>query len=337
MNYILYTDNSFLFFSHSPVEGLMLKRKSKRHWEENVSVYRDAKDGFFVYMDENKTIHILCTDSKNNIIYLTDKSSEWCDYVLSSVNPEIVPIEFKIAKAGNILNFFYTAKYKGSIILVHCVMGANAKPEILDTLCEDSADFNIGGTRIYYTNKNKALGYRDFSDSKPGNFIFIEQDAINPYFLKTNDGEYLLYKKGDSLYFNQNCIFKDLSSQKPILQIHDNKLIMQWKSGNFVRYITSFNNGITWSSPMRFIGSGDKVCEFLVDTGEGAEFFYGQNLLPDPVLYGKSTLFFSEIPKKAPVKHHEPEEYTRLKLIIDMQKNEIKTLKSKIKKLENCE
>ena len=317
----------------------MLKRKQNGRWENSVSLYRDAKDGFFVYMDDDKTLHILCTDSKNNIVYITNKNCGFNNYILSHGNEEISPLEFKIAKAGNILNFFYTAHYKETIILVHCVMGANAKPEILDTLHDDCKDFCIGGTRIYYTNKNKELGYRNFSDSKPDNFVLVEHDAYCPYFTKSCDEEYLLYKKEDFLYFNKNQIFKDLSGEKPILLIRDNKLTIQWKSGSFVRYLTSFNNGITWSAPMRFIGSGDKICEFLVDTGDGAELFYGQNLTPEPVIFGKSNLFFTEAPKskKSLASHHEPEEYMRLKLMIDMQNNEIKTLKSKIKKLENCD
>lgn len=335
MNCILYTNKTFLYFFHSHTDGLMLKCKKNGRWEEGLSLCRNALDGFFVYKDENEAIHILCADKENNIVYIHGKNFSWNNYILSKINNDITPLQFHIAKAGTLINFFYTALYKGEVILVHCVMGKNAKPEIIDTLFSAS-DFHINSSKIYYTNKNKALGFRDFSDSKPGSFVLIEQDALYPYHTSNHGNEYILYKKDDFLYFNKQAVFKDSLAEAPILIQGDNSLSIQWKSGIFVRYITSFNNGATWSAPMRFIGSGEQIYKFLIDCGSGLEHFYGQKMNPEPIIYGKSNLFFIEAPyQKDKASHHSGEEYKRLRLMLDMQKNEIKALKSKIKMLEN--
>ena len=107
-----------------------------------------------------------------------------------------------------------------------------------------------------------------------------------------------------------------------------------------MRYLTSFNNGATWSSPMRFIGSGEKISKFCIQTGGEAHICYGQNIKPEPVIYGKTNLFFYETPSNPisfDTEDFSPAEYKKLKILIDMQNREIKTLKSKIKKLESLD
>ncbi len=292
MNYILYTDNTFMHFFHSPSEGLCLKEKKKGRWSEPEIIYREALDGFSVYSDSKGLIHILCADKKGAIFYITKKDEEWKCFTLSGENPDILPIEFKIAKAGNIINFFYTAEYKRSYILVHCVLGKNAKPEILDTLYHNSPAFSVSSDKVYYTNQDKVLGFCNFSDSKPALFSKIAENATDCYAVNFCDKEYTLYKKDSFIVLNGTEIFSDPLAEKPLISVMDNKLTVQWKSNNFVRYLTSFNNGVTWSAPMRFIGSGEKICEFCILNHGEPHICYGQNLKPDPVIYGKSNLFF---------------------------------------------
>lgn len=340
MNYILYADNAFMHFFHSKTKGLCLKIKKNGQWSDTSFLCHDSKDGFFVYLDKNEKIHILCCNIKNDIIYITNKNSEWQTFVLSIGKPDISPLEFKIAQTGNILSFFYSASFKDSVILVHCILGKNAKPESLDCLLTTCAKFSVNLGKIYYTNKDGILGFRDFSDGKPGEFFKIAENATYPYAVNINSKEYLLYKKDGFIFLNNTKIFSDPLCTFPVISNKDNKLTIQWKSNSFVRYLTSFNNGATWSSPMRFIGSGEEICTFFIQTGGQSHICYGQNMNPDPVIYGKTNLFFYETPDiSTPTDTEEflPTEYKKLQILIDMQNREIKTLKSRIKKLENSD
>lgn len=340
MNYILYADNAFLHFFHSQTKGLCLKIKKNGRWSQTAYLCPDAKDGFSVYLDKNEKAHILCSNINNDIIYITNKNSEWQAFVLSVGKPDISPIEFKIASSRDILSFFYTAHFKDSVILVHCVLGKNAKPESLDTLLKSNPEFSVSSGKVYYTNKDNILGCRDFSDGKPDEFVEIAENAVYPYAVNINSKEYLLYKKDGFIFLNNNKIFSDPLCISPCISSKDNKLCIQWKSNNFVRYLTSFNNGVTWSCPMRFIGSSEKILKFCIQTGEDAHICYGQDIKPEPVIYGKTNLFFYEAPSVLPntlTEDFSPAEYKKLRILIDMQSREIKTLKSRIKKLENSD
>ena len=111
LNYIIYRDKSFLHFYHTASEGLCLKVKQKGRWGDVLKLCQESREGFCAYSDSDGIVHILCTDNDGKMIYLTDKNLKWNKYILSEGNNEITPIEFKIAKAGNILNFFCSAKY----------------------------------------------------------------------------------------------------------------------------------------------------------------------------------------------------------------------------------
>ncbi len=340
MNYILYADGSFLHFFHSKTRGLCLKIKKQGRWGENICLCPNAKEGFSVYLDKSEKIHILCSNIKNDIIYITNKNSAWQTFTLSVGKPEISPLEFKIASSRGILSFFYSASFKDSVILVHCVLGKNAKPQNLDCLLTTCAKFSVSSGKVYYTNKENVLGFRDFPDGKPDDFVEIAKGGTYPYAVSLNSKEYLLYKKDGFIFLNNNKIFSDALAISPVISNKDNKLTIQWKSNNFVRYLTSFNNGVTWSSPMRFIRSGKEISKFCIQTGDEAHICYGQNINPEPVIFGKTNLFFYETPSLSPLADFEDSasgEYKKLKILIDMQSREIKTLKSKIKKLENLD
>ena len=342
LNYIIYYNKSFFHFYHTKAEGLCLKVKEKNRWSDVLYLCPEAESGFCAFLDSDGVIHILCADKENRIIYLARKNFEWTKHILTQIKEDIKPIQFKIASAGNILNSFYSAKYQDKLILVHCILGANAKPENIDVLHPDSPEFSVCSNKIYYTNQNKVLGYRDFSDSKPGIFYEIEKNSIFPYAALIDGKEFLVYKKDDFLYVNHDRTYLDAHGVTPLIGSKDSRITLQWKSGNFIRYLTSFNNATTWSAPMRFINNGEELCRFSVQIGDFVENFYGQNLKNEPVIYGKSNLFFSETPiiKKQAERfseEKEPEEYKKLKILIDLQKREIKTLKSKIKELENSQ
>ena len=339
LNYITYRDKSFLHFYHTASEGLCLKEKRKGRWSDTFHLCYEAKKGFCAYCDSDGVIHILCTDDDGKIIYIKEKNLEWNQYILSEGNNEIIPVSFRIVKAGNIMNFFYSARYNASMILVHCVLGDNAMPERIDALDTKHPEFCICDNKVYYTNENNVLGYRDFSDSKPGVFVELEKDAYFGYVTKVEGKEFLVYKKDNFLYVNHDRTYLDEKAMMPLLCQKDNKITLQWQSGNFVRYLTSFNGGVTWSSPMRFINNGVGICRFFIQTEDRCEYSYGQNLRTEPVVYGKSNLFFSEVPViRRPmaigVEEKASDEYKKMQILIDLQKREIKTLKSKIKELE---
>ena len=284
-DYIIMENDVPAHYFFAPGSGICRREKSGSRWSAYESIYPDASDGFCVYRDANQTTHIICCDSKNHILYLTEKNKKWVKYTISPGNPEIVPLRFLMLPSCKLLNLFYSAGYQDEFILVHCILGDHAQPVIMDKLSRSAPDFFITQGKIYYTNSQGILGFQDFSDGKPGHFSIIAEGGKMPFAYDSDGTVLVAYKQKNLLCINGNPIFEDYASADPILLQRDNRLILQWRSGSFVRYIVSFNGGKTWSAPMRFISNGYSPTIFYAPESFQMLCYYGHNLHNEPILY----------------------------------------------------
>ena len=287
MNYLICEKNHFTHFFYSKNKGICYKIKKGNFFGENIILYKNGLPGFSVYCDHDFNIHLICTDKQNNIVYFTKRNNIWRNFIISESIQNLIPLEFKITAFNGFLNFFYSALLESRTILVHCILNHGAMPEIIAELSHDYPHFHANNGKIYYTTKKNILGFKNFSDGKCDIFSPVAKDGIMPFSLVSENIEFLCYKKNNTLFFNSDPVFSDLSATLPIIIKNKNKISLMWKSNNFLRYITSFNNGATWSSPMRFI-NGEPPELFTIFANCKESTFYGHNKNKNPHIYEQS-------------------------------------------------
>lgn len=286
-NYLISDQETLYHFFYKPGEGICFKEKNATHWNEYQILYRDGLDGFSAYCDSAGNIHLICTNGSHDIIYLFKRKEQWLKYVLASGKEEIIPLRFALSYCDSYMNLFYTASYSAEVVLVHCVLGNNAQPVTIDVLASDCADFFVFKNRVYYTNKQGVLGFQDASDGKPTVFESLIEGGRMPYLLAGDSKPLFVYKKKNTIYLEDTPIFEDYAANQPVLLKTDGKLILQWQSGSFIRYITSFNDGKTWSAPMRFISNGRDINCYQMQSGNDLEYYYGTHNSNELNIFGR--------------------------------------------------
>lgn len=333
MNHFIIQRNSNLeHYFHKPYEGICVQQKSSYRWLEYQILYREGKEGFFVHCDANDMMHLICTNDNGDIVYLLNKGDAWHKYVLIEGNQKLFPERFYISPAGGRLNLFYTAIYNEESLLVYCVLGVNAKPVTVDKLSGN--DFFVMGTDVYYTNESGVMGYNDFSDGKPDRFIPIADNAKQACAFEYRGREYITCKSGNKLLFGTKeglrTVIDDRYAERPLLVASGAKLMLFWKSTEFIRYITTTDAGEKWSNPMRFLNSSRTADLFYVQSGQMSYLCYGSWTNNDVNLFGKQALFETpqkDVPTGMP---EEPLEVQKLKIMIEMMRKDILDLKKQI-------
>ncbi len=334
-NYILLHNGDQEHYFYKPYEGLCMRRQKNGLWQEYQILYRQSLDHFSVFIDENQIIHIICANSASEIVYLLYKGDTWHKYTLAALKEDIRPEIIKIAPAGGRLQLLYSAQYEKERLLVHCVLGNQAQPTPIDKIA--ASDFFISGGRVYYTNAAGALGYQDLSDGKPDRFVPIAEQASMPYVLPAGQTQLLTYIKDNSIYFQNKPVYAYKYAEDPILVPNENRLLLLWRDGDFIRYLTSLNGGATWSTPMQFVNPGKSAELYYVQKGNAIYHYYGNHSAGSLHIFGTNDLFAPHDFQVVPVvKKPEPQdtlELAKIKIMIDMTRAEIVDLKREIKML----
>ena len=336
-NYIILHNGTEEHYFFKPYEGLCFRQKKKVAWQEYQVLYRDCLDHFGVYMDESETIHILCANTAGELVYLLYRGEEWHKYVLAKLPEGLKTGRIKLSPAGGRLNLLYSASYNNEDLLVHCILGNNAQPATIDKLSGD--EFFLSGERVYYTNGAGVLGYQDLSDGKPEQFHAICEGAVSPYILQAGEMRFMTYKKGDAIYFQNEPVYEYRYAEDPILVLNENRLMLLWKDGGFIRYLTSLNFGKTWSTPMQFVNPGKSAELYYVQKNNAICHYYGNHSASELHIFGTNHLFAPQqyaAADKKPQQSAPPEntELTKLKILLDMTHNEIETVKKELSALK---
>ena len=335
-NYLILRNNIVCHYFYRKGMGICFREQHNEKLGEIIPVYNEGSENFSVYCDGGNNVHIICTNENHEIVYLSNRQNEWNRYIISSSKDGLTPLKFMTMSDGTHLNLLYSAVYKNEPVLIHCILGANAQPSVIDKLYPSKRDFFLFNKRVYYTNSSDILGYKDFADGKPDKFIHTADNGYMPYLTNSEDGFFIVYKQKHKICFENTAVFEDFAAEFPILTYTDKKLILQWKSGGFVRYITSTNNGKSWSTPMRFVNPGRATVLFTIQDGDNIKHCYGSESSDSITLFAKPTLF----PKKKDIKHvyeHNKKndmvnmEIQKLKIMIELLTAEVSDVKKQIK------
>ncbi len=333
-NYMVkHQDITHHFFS-AKNEGLVVRSKRLNIWQNHKIIYQDCSGIFSVLCDSSGTLHAICTNKDNEIIYLHKKNGSWQSTAITKLKEEMKVLEMTLWETGLGLNLIYSASFSGEKLLIHCLLGNNAMPNTLDRLL--TPDYFIFKNRIYYQNQDGLLGYRDISDGKPDPFNMLTQGGNTPYLLNYNAKDMITYLKEGQIYFQNRPIIKDNLAQSPILVGSGEKLFLMWKNGDFIRYIESTDNGSCWSSVMQFVSTG-RVCEkYLVVHNKKIYAYFGNHTPTELKIYGKSNVFEKDISTPVtPQNYTDTAQLTKLKIMLEMQKNELTRLKREITRLRD--
>ena len=335
-NYILLHNGTEEHYFYKPYEGLCMRQKKNSMWQEYQILYRQALDHFSVFIDENQIIHIICTNSASEIIYLLYKGEAWHKYTLAVLKENVRPDIIKISQAGGRLQLLYSARFEKDELLIHCILGNQAQPAPIDKIMGN--DFYISGGKVYYTNADRTLGYQDLSDGKPDHFIPICENAAMPYVLPAGQTQLLTYIKDNTIHFQNKPVYENKYAENPILIPSENRLLLLWQDGDFVRYLTSLNGGATWSTPMQFVNPGKSSELYYVQKGNTIYHYYGNHSNNSLHIFGTNDLFAPHDYQVIPViKKPDPREnieLSKIKIMIDMSRSEIVELKREIKMLK---
>lgn len=333
LNYMVKHDGTIQHYFCTKNEGLCVRTKRHSIWQNHKIIYKDCAGPFSVFCDKNGVLHAICVSSQNEIIYLVLRKNGWQSCAITHLKENMKVLFITITETSIGLNILYTAQYMSETILIHCVLGNNAMPNTLDRLTCPS--FFIFKNRVYYTNPEGFLGYRDISDGRPDMFNKLVEGGTEPYLLTHEGKDMLVYKKEKDIYFQNRPIHEDSYASSPILANNGNQLLLMWKNGDFIRYISSSDNGGKWSGVMQFVNPGKESEKYYVVNSGKIFTYFGNHSSADLHIYGKNDIFEKEqpAPTASAVTAPDPNQITKLKVMLELQKKEITELKKEIKRL----
>lgn len=329
MKYLVYNNNEKQVYYHNQKRGIccaMLDAGTR----ENV-VLEDGTNNFFVYRSNDNTIHLIAEDIGKNLVYMECKNNQWKKYVLGSVKKEIKIKRMMIAKNRIGQSLFYSALYNGEYILVHCVLGNSAMPQTIAKLADEN--FFIHKSSVYYTNSNEILGYQLFADGKPEKFVPFGK-GLMPYVKNIDDKTYIVYKKEDSIWVNNNLILEDPSCMMPILANTQKGPAVVWRSAEKIKQAPLSTEKQTNVKSSVF---GLVPEMFLMSDGVQFNYYYGV------ISNGELKVFYSDDPfserknynNEKELKNYK-EETQKLKSIIEQLKEELTIYKNELIKLNEA-
>lgn len=290
MNYLIKNGIGGEFYFSKPYEGICMKRcDANGKFGEHTQIIPLGKEPFSVLKTPDTCVHVLCLNGQNQLIYAKKRNNIWKKHRICSLNPDITILKMQLYTVGGRLNLLYSAQINGEILLIHCILTGNAKPSCVSKLSNYS--FCVFGNRVFYTAKNGILGFTSLDDEKPEFFNKLYSDAHSPVLWDFGGKENLAFIHDSQLYIDGKEIVCDENIREPVFVKGSDRLYLMWKSSSFIRYISSFNGGVTWSEPMRFISTGEMPNIYSLQNDDDFSFYYGYERSSRLTLLGISHIF----------------------------------------------
>lgn len=223
-------------------------------FSEHRQIIALGRDTFSVFTSSDGSIHLVCADSENMLVYANCRNNVWKRYILAKIPKDVVVKKMHLYAINNRLNLLYSATFGGEHLLVHCILGNHAKPSTVSAL--QDTHFFVYKNKVYYTKPDGTLGFSALEDEKPETFSPLYDDANSLFIWEEAGKEFFIFVRNSRLFINGKEMLYDSAIEAPIFVKGADRLYIMWKSGGFIRYISSFNGGVTWSEPMRFISTG---------------------------------------------------------------------------------
>lgn len=268
--------------------GIIMRHKQKDSiWSTAETVIPNAKGPFCVNYDSQQRVHLIYTDNQHNLSYGIKYNDQWKNHILTPLNSKFVIRKLQLDFIEEIPLLIASTEYRGENLLIRCTLTDNQPPHIVDKLA--SLHFYIFNKRLYYTNNKYDVGYVPLQGKNSDTFFRLYNNAENFSLYFTPYGIFTLYTRGSKLFINNKEVIYDSRMELPVLSISQNTIYVMWKSGGYVRYITS-TNGEIWSSPMRYMTAGAEIRLFTLTENGCTRLLYGYNSPLYPHLFAKPDL-----------------------------------------------
>lgn len=273
-NYLINRGHSGEHYFFKPYEGICMKRSGPAGtFSEHTQIVALGREPFSVLDASDGSIHLVCMDSENMLIYANCRNNVWKRYILAKLSKDIFVSNMHLYAVRGRLNLLYSALYNGEHLLIHCILGNHAKPSTVSALLD--SHFFVYKNKVYYTKPDGALGFTALEDEKPEIFNRLYDDARSVSVWEDSGREFLIFIRNSRLFINGKEILYDSAIENPVFVKGADRLYIMWKSGGFIRYISSFNGGVTWSEPMRFISTGITPKLYTFRSGNALRLYYG--------------------------------------------------------------
>ncbi len=173
------------------------------------------KTSLFSVIKYNGSFNIICVNDENELFYVIKNGEDKKKIRLSGFNKEIDIKAIKICNTRSRLDFIMSAKINDEVYLVHCVLGNNSKPYIIDRMVNEY--FYFFNNKIYYTNSSGIMGFQCISDGKPDRFVKLKKDAFFPYAFNLEGKENIIYTDHKNVYMNNDIVYSGKIDSAPIM------------------------------------------------------------------------------------------------------------------------
>lgn len=275
MDYLIEENNTAVHYFVKTGEGLMRRSARGGSWQPRECILRGAHEGFGLYTD-GKTVHIVTATDAGEMIYITGDDKSWRRFILKKLGQDFHILTIKLYPVRGRLNMLYTVSVKDEILLMHCILGNNAKPNTVSKLLTD--DFFISNMRVYYAMPDGRTGFCELADEKPELFIRIADNCGVPYVF----GGHMAYISNGKIYFDSRELCCDEEAERLIITESDARLFAAWKSGDFVRYLPADARS---AQPHCIINPAREAKLYAVWRDDNLEYFYGSNSETELVTY----------------------------------------------------
>ncbi|MBP3360304.1 MAG: hypothetical protein J6N52_05585 [Clostridia bacterium] len=272
-------------------------------------------DGFALY--RNELTHIIGAAGSNDIYYIQGGRQP---VKIMTGRDGIKPYDFTLTENRGRLILFYKTDYEGETLLFRCAVDEGVKPKLVSALSDGAASYCCAGGRIYYTSAENVLVSRTADARDIGPEEKLCPGAELPCCTAASGRGLLVYKCGNNIAVNGIFTAYDEYIENPVIFISGASLYLQWKSGCFIRYMTS-ENGSRWSDIKRYIGAGKEPQLLTIARSGGSYLCYGYDGIP--FVSGKG-FPVNLIPPDEKVR----QELTEIKKQVHILKEEIKKINS---------
>ncbi len=302
--YLLYHHHAWWHFFIRPFYGLCYRKLEGGRFGSFEVLLQDATEDFYATESEGHIL-LVCQDQAGSIIYLSLDDDIWHKTILlESKSAKAYPKHFMLLPINDFVNLFYTIQYHEKQMLVHQIIAATDRaPSVIDTLSAATPPFLIipgVGTdaSVLYTDENGRSGERLFRWSQKhfGHFVpLYPEETLLVCSVHAESGgriRYLAYKKIEAVftlqYFEKRDdgtlsepVTLDLDcspSAEPILLCDRDKLYAVWQEEGVVMSVSSQNDGVSWSRPVRYTRpAGTETVLYTICHDGRIEQCYGYN------------------------------------------------------------
>lgn len=329
-DYILKQDNSILHFFTIPNQGIAVRTKKLNLWHNHRVLLPGSVGAFSVFQDEIQGISLVAITPANEIQYTIIKGSEEKSFILTKLKEEMVVKNISLFKTPIGMNIIYTAGYLGKLLLVHCVLGNNARPDTIDEIKTQA--YAIYNNAVYYTNSAGVLGYKNLSDGKADIFNSITSGASYPYLYNLNGRDLITYIKDDKIHLQNRPIIHEPDAKNPIIFENDGMEFLMWQKGDFIRYTKISDEGTTFAPVMQYVSSGKVPILINVINGGSIYKYFAAKTTNDIKIFGNPDIFLKPKTSQSKSSFSSNEGF---RLLLDMEKNEVVKIKNHQQKSDN--